>query len=96
MRHLFEAIQAYRRLQAWAEEHFEVLSHEYHWSAQDYYPVDGLPALQFSAVLRFETSTPLLEKEGRVAPIASVFDFINPSDIHATCAGSSSPRRART
>ena len=34
---------AYRRLQAWAEEHFEVLSHEYHWSAQDYYPVDGLP-----------------------------------------------------
>jgi glycine/D-amino acid oxidase-like deaminating enzyme/nitrite reductase/ring-hydroxylating ferredoxin subunit len=35
--------EAYRRLQAWAEENFQVLSQEYRWSAQDYYPVDGLP-----------------------------------------------------
>ncbi|MPZ72197.1 MAG: FAD-dependent oxidoreductase [Nitriliruptorales bacterium] len=35
--------ECYRRLQEWAEQHFEVLGHEYRWSAQDYYPVDALP-----------------------------------------------------
>ena len=33
----------YRRLQNWAQEHFDVQSVEYRWSAQDNYSVDGMP-----------------------------------------------------
>jgi glycine/D-amino acid oxidase-like deaminating enzyme/nitrite reductase/ring-hydroxylating ferredoxin subunit len=32
-----------RTLQRWAEEHFPVVSHEYHWATQDNYSIDGLP-----------------------------------------------------
>jgi glycine/D-amino acid oxidase-like deaminating enzyme/nitrite reductase/ring-hydroxylating ferredoxin subunit len=35
--------ERYRRLQAWAEERFNVLGQEFRWSAQDAYSIDGLP-----------------------------------------------------
>ena len=35
----------YRNLQAWADGRFNVLSHEYRWSTQDNYSVDGLPLI---------------------------------------------------
>lgn len=35
--------ERYRRLHAWAVERFPVVSHEYRWSAQDNYSIDGLP-----------------------------------------------------
>jgi glycine/D-amino acid oxidase-like deaminating enzyme/nitrite reductase/ring-hydroxylating ferredoxin subunit len=35
--------EAYRRLQAWAGERFDVLSYEHRWSTQDTYSIDGLP-----------------------------------------------------
>ncbi len=36
-------IERYRRLLGWARERFPVESVDYHWSTQDYVPVDGVP-----------------------------------------------------
>lgn len=35
--------ERYRRLQAWASEHFDVLSFEHRWSTQDNFSIDGVP-----------------------------------------------------